>query len=540
MAVNLEKKIAVPRGGRKKRPDHRRPGIGSPSRMSSRFWTLAGIGLICLFCLQSLWAIPQLSATFDEAVHVVAGYSYWQTRDFRVNPEHPPLAKLIAALPLLAIKPALDTSSKAWTTPEQYTLAFTFLYGNNADRLLFRARLSMIALSGLGALITFLWARDLFGAMAGTFAVGLYSFCPNLLAHGMLITTDVPVATFTLLTLYLFWRQGDRPGWRSSLVIGLALGAAMATKYSGGLLPILIAGLSVVRALRQKDRRQALIAETKSLAIMAAVSVFVLEAAYLFSASPLLYFRNSLFVNANHDPSYQYYLLGELRQGGWWYYFLLAFAFKSTLPSLIFLVLRILKSVSGLIQAWGETILLAGIVFYFVVMSIGAHNLGVRYVLPAFPLIYIWVSGIVPAWWKNPFGRLVLVTLLGWQMWAAVSSFPNYIPYFNELVGGPKKGPDLLDDSNVDWGASLKQAAAYVKQKEIGNVVFSPFSAFDNPAYYGLTSTIRGPKDLVFKTPPSGTYIVSAHNIAWMRAVDPNWRRYEPVDRIGGYWVYRF
>ena len=84
----------------------------SPSTSSNIYWDVAAIGFVGLFCLQALLAIPKLSATQDEAVHLVAGYSYWRTRDFRINPEHPPLAKLIAALPALAINPRLDTSSR--------------------------------------------------------------------------------------------------------------------------------------------------------------------------------------------------------------------------------------------------------------------------------------------------------------------------------------------------------------------------------------------------------------------------------------------
>src|SRR5213594_5220244 len=207
-------------------------------------WTWAAIGLICLFCVQALLALARLSATRDEPVHLSAGYSYWQTLDFRLNPEHPPLAKLVAALPLLVLKPNLDTSSIDWTEASEYPFGFAFLYGNDADRLLFWGRVPMIVLAAIGGWITFLFARDLFGPPAGAFAAGLYCFCPNLLAHGMLITTDVPLSTFSVLTLYLFWRQGNRPTWRSSLVVGLALGAAMTSKYSGGLLPILVAALA--------------------------------------------------------------------------------------------------------------------------------------------------------------------------------------------------------------------------------------------------------------------------------------------------------
>jgi len=509
--------------------------------VSGRFWSFLGVLIIGLFCLQELLAIPRLSATSDEPMHLVAGYSYWHTRDFRINPEHPPLAKLIAAIPLLFIKPALDTSGEDWKTASEDQLGLTFLYSNDADRLLFWARTLMVALGALGGLVAFLWARELFGPMAGAFAAGLYGFCPNLLAHGMLITTDVPVGSFSLLTLYLFWRQGRRPTWQNSIVTGLALGAAMTTKFSGGLLPILIAALACVRALRQKNRNEAFVAEIKSLAVMAVASLFVIEAAYLFSASPLLYFKNSSAVNANHQRGYQYYMLGELRPGGWWYYFLVAFAFKATIASLILIALAAAQMISGRRNAWSDIVLVGSIIFYFVAYSVGADNVGVRYVLPVFPFIYVWVSGVVPSYSANRLGCAVLVILLGWQIGAAVSSYPNYIPYFNEFAGGSRGGPDILDDSNVDWGQSLKQAAAYVKNKRIENVILCPFSQADNPQYYRLTFPVSPPGALVFKTPRAGTtYIISGHNLAWMKAVDPMWRQYQPVDQVGGMWVYRF
>ncbi len=497
-----------------------------------------------MFCLQAVLALPQLSATSDEAVHLASGYSYWVTRDFRMNPEHPPLAKLIAALPLLVLQPKLDTSIRVWTTPSQYEFGFDFIYRNNADRLLFWGRCAMIALAAFGAAITFRWSRDLFGPAAALLALGLYAFSPNILAHGMLITTDVPVAVFSLLTLYLFWLQGSRATWRSSLATGLALGAAMSSKYSGALLPLLIAGLCCVRAFRQPDRKRALLAETRSLMIMAAASLLVIEAAYLFAESPLTYFGNAAHVNTNHSPTYEYYLLGELKQDGWWYYFLVAFIFKATLPTLIFIALAAARTASGLIHLWGETILLSAIGFIFVVISAGANDLGVRYLLPIFPLVFIWISRIVPDYWTNRLGRAVLVSLFAWQMWSALASFPNYIPFFNELAGGPARGPDILDDSNVDWGQALKQAGAYVKEKGIDNVAMYSFSPFDNPLHYGLPGNLLSPDmagRLLFKRPASGTYIISGHYIARMKALDPAWRSYQPVDRIGNsLWVYRF
>src|SRR6185369_13061750 len=132
-----------------------------------------------------------------EPNHLAAGYSYWKTRDFRLNPEHPPLAKLIAAFPLLFIHPKFDTNHEYWKTVAEFDFGFNFLYQNDADRLLFWSRGAMVLIGALGLLLTFLWARDLFGPAAGLFAAGMYAFSPNLLAHAMLVTTDVPVAVFT-------------------------------------------------------------------------------------------------------------------------------------------------------------------------------------------------------------------------------------------------------------------------------------------------------------------------------------------------------
>src|SRR5262249_20980707 len=123
--------------------------------------------ILAAFCLQALFALPKLSATTDESVHLAAGFSYWQTRDFRMNPEHPPLAKLIAALPLMFIHPKFDTNNEAWKTGAEYPFGFTFLYQNDADRLLFWSRTAMVGLAAIGLIVTFLWARDLFGPAAG-------------------------------------------------------------------------------------------------------------------------------------------------------------------------------------------------------------------------------------------------------------------------------------------------------------------------------------------------------------------------------------
>ena len=497
-------------------------------------------------------AVPRLSATSDEVPHLAAGYSYFKTLDFRMNPEHPPLVKLFAALPLLFLKPALDTSKPDWNEASEWVFGFIFLYNNDADRLLFWSRMPMIALAALGGFITFLWARDLFGPAAGIFAAGLYAFSPNLLGHGMLVTTDVPMATFYVLTLYLFWKQGDHPTWRSSLLIGLSLGAAMTVKYSGAFVPILVVVLAALRGYFGTEKKLGkdrgvlffLRPEIAGLCVMAAASLFVIEAAYLFTDTPLIYFKNSAFVNANHPPTYPYYLLGHVQPHGWWYYFPVAFALKATAATLLVIAFAAVRSFAGFANRWAEIILLLGIVFYTVVICLGANDIGVRYLLPVFPLLFIWGSRIVPECMKTGAGKALVAALLVCQAWAGLSSFPDYIPYFNEWAGGAAKGPDYLDDSNVDWGQSVKQAAQYVKDRGLKNVVMWSFSPFDNPEYYGLPPNLPGKEalgHLLYKRPAPGVYIISAHAIARMRLQDIAWQTYKPIDRIGGsLWVYEF
>src|SRR5207237_8797423 len=134
----------------------------------------------------------------------------------------------------------------------------------------------------------------------------------------------------------------------------------------------------------------------ESLLIMAGASLLVIEAAYLFSASPLLYFRNIAFVNANHFKGYSFYLFDELKQGGWWYYFLVAFALKATVPTLLLIICAAVQATRGFLNRRGELILLASIAAYLSVISAAADQVGLRYILPLLPLVVTWAGHIVP------------------------------------------------------------------------------------------------------------------------------------------------
>jgi hypothetical protein len=506
----------------------------------------AVFALLLSFWLQMFLALPKLSATTDEVAHLPAGYTYWMTRDFRLNPEHPPLAKLIAALPLLAIKPHLDLSWPEWETREQYIFGYGFLYTNDADRLLFWGRLPMTLLATLGGLIVFLWSRDMFGMPSGLLALGLFAFSPNLLAHGMLVTTDVPVAVFMTLALYLCWRQQRHPSTGTAIGIGLATGAAMACKFSGAILPPLLIAFSASKVISSSDRRRQALVEAKCLAVAGVMALLVIEASYLFSTPPWTYFENLRYVNRNRNPDHLSYLFGNFSRTKFWQYFAFAFSVKATIPLLLTTALASAHvCMKKFFNPWGEMLLLASIACYVAALTIAADDLGVRYLLPVFLLLFIWGSRIALPLTKKTVGIALMLILFGWQIRAAIGAFPNYIPYFNEIAGGARGGIHYLDDSNVDWGQGMKQAAEYVHGHHLQNVELLPFSPFDSPRYYGIDRPRRDDIEtfrmMISDSHHPGIYIVSAHHLVRMMNIRPEWNPYNAIDRIGdSLWVFRF
>jgi 4-amino-4-deoxy-L-arabinose transferase-like glycosyltransferase len=407
--------------------------------------------------------------------------------------------------------------------------------------LLFWARLPMMLLATFGGLVVLLWARDMFGPAAGLFALSLYAFSPNLLAHGMLVTTDVPVAVFMTLALYLCWKQS------SSIAVGLAIGAAMAAKFSGAILPLVVIGFSVWRVMSAEDRKAQAVRETRHLTIAGISALAMLEASYFFTVPPWTYLENMRIVNANHNPNHLFYLFGNFSRTGWWYYFPMAFAVKATIPVLISIVLAIVHlACKRFIDRRGEVLIFSTICAYAGAVMLGADDLGVRYLLPVFPLLFVWSSRFMRELNSARAGLILAVVLVGWQAKSALEAFPNYIPYFNEIAGGADGGIYYLDDSNVDWGQGMKQAVDYIREKKLGEVELLPFSPFDHPRYYGVNRPARDDiatyRMLISGEPlKPGTYIISAHHLTRMMYIRPEWDPRKAVGTIGGsMWVFKF
>lgn len=181
------------------------------------------------------------SLIYDEDAHIPAGYSYLTQHDMRLNPEHPPLIKDLAALPLLSMHLNFDTSLPFWnkdpdTAQWEAGKVLLFESGNNPDKIIFWSRIPIILLSLLLGLFIFKWTRELAGTAAGVFAFLLYAFDPNVLGHNHFVTTDLGIAAFVAFSFYYYFRFIKDPSWKNVFWAGLFLGLVQLAKFSSVLI----------------------------------------------------------------------------------------------------------------------------------------------------------------------------------------------------------------------------------------------------------------------------------------------------------------
>lgn len=499
----------------------------------------AGVAVYVTLAVSSM---RQQSATFDEGSHLPAGYTYLKLRDHRLNPEHPPLVKALAALPLLFMDVTLKPDDEAWAQRRQWEFGKRFLYRwNDADRLLFRARLPVVALGALLGVSVFLWSRPRYGRPSAALALLLCVLSPDVLAHGQLVTTDVGITLFMFLSVVAFDAASRLVSLWRVLLLGLACGAAFATKFSAVLLLPILGSLAVVEAwapepmtlalpgrprLEVAGRGRRLAAMAAVLVAAGALALAVVWASYGFrsrlssdpaveaafewervepdgvlerpvarlvrasGALPEAYVFGFLRFFKHSEPR-PAFLLGRVSNKGWWYFFPVTFLLKTPVPLLALLVVALAVRRRAPPRAWREEMWLwLPVGIYAAVAVARALNIGHRHLLPIYPFLFV-AAGRAAAWaFAGPPGRtrgpaLLVSALCGWHALSTALIHPHYLAYVNELGGGPANGYRLFADSSLDWGQDLKNLKAYLDRRGITRVKLSYFGTAD-PAYYGI------------------------------------------------------
>lgn len=484
--------------------------------------------------MQAWTSLRTKSLTFDELTYIPAGYSYVVTGDYRLNPEHPPLTKLLAGVAILPLRPDLDATGPAWQGADQWAFGADFFNGSGVDveRLVSAARLPTVFLLMLLVGAAYAFAADLYGRWAGLLAATLVAFDPNLLAHGRLATNDFALTFTMVLTVYGTFRFTRRPSAGSAALVGIALGLALLTKFIAllliGLVPLWLAFAALRRqgALPvpdlvwleavSEDRAKRLAFAAGSAALMALIALFVVTLGYGRPGDPRPYLNGLGVLYTNVHLDMQTYLGGAFHEGRLWYYFPAAFLLKTPTPLLGLLALRAGDQITrrDVEPDTGAFLLLPAMCWVAVVAAI-ALPFGLRYVLPVYPLLIVYASGIVaPRQSWRPWTAVAAAACAVLLVAGSLRAHPHYIPYFNLLAGGPSNGIEWLDDSNIDWGQDLPLLRRYVEEHEITDLTVTPMAWYD-PALYGVHGRVVGPNEMLRllgdPDAPPGVYAVSAH-----------------------------
>lgn len=214
------------------------------------------------------------STIVDESPHIVSGYAYVAKRDYRLNPEHPPLIKMAAGFPLAFQDINFIEGRQSWEEDinGQWSGGDEFLHwqGNDPRQIMFWSRLGPTIITLLLGVLIFIWARQLYGSIAGLFALTLFVFSPTFLAHGPLVTTDVGAAFAFVFASYFFFRYLYNQNKKNLIWAGIAFGIAQLMKFS---LILLVPYFTVVAIMWVlfKDKPEKLL----SLGLLKKISVYL-------------------------------------------------------------------------------------------------------------------------------------------------------------------------------------------------------------------------------------------------------------------------
>lgn len=526
--------------------------------------------------------------TIDEFVHLPVGLYMLRHLDFHLDPVHGTLGRLIPALALLPGGIQFDPPQGV----SHFAMGFRFMAEHATDypAQFLAPRIVMILESLLIGGLVLLWATRLYGETAGLVALALFAFSPSLLAHGHLVTTDVPGALGLLAVSYSGWRFVENPVMARAAIFGAALGIGPALKLTVLPSEAAIFAFVCVAAHRLRAAEAAPWRAPITLLCFAfAVALFFLNLSYGFQgtlakigdlafepagrlhrcsvAAPWL--RTPLpgaFLSGLDSPTArsqvpdpESYLASRWSKEGWRYYHLAAYGLKTPLPVLLWSILAVALWVGGRSPGVGPALPLFSAITVFVSNAVlNPVDIGVRHVLAAEPFLLIaaarWISlslqglawrGRTPSLGRRLAGRLAAISLV-WYALSSLAVAPRYLEYFNEAAGGPSRSYRWLVDSNLDWGQDLVRLADYMRSHRLSSIRLAYFGSV-NPIVYGVRFTSLhdpGGGRLAVISP---TLLMGRSYFIWETPARVVWspfdayaelRKQHAIDRIGSLFVF--
>jgi hypothetical protein len=513
------------------------------------FWFLL---FALIFCAQVVPRTFQESPTDDEPLELTNGYYYWEG-DVVTHNHHPPLAKMLQALPLRT----LNLNSKLQPDIQDNQLrAFEFFFDLNRNQFesmtLLGRWVTLLFGLGIGFLLFINTRANIITAIA---ALTLWTFEPTILAYSGLCLDDIPVTFFLFAAVLIFKNHSIKSNAIRNGIAGVLTSMAVGCKFSAlALIPIFFL-LELWNWKKEVWNKNLIL---KSLVnwlwalfgFTALIGLLYLPGTLweFHHSFPWIYFwkglQHLIQYSDFHHPTY---FLGMASRQNHWLYFPLAFTLKTTLPLVALTFACILY---GILQRGGVAPWLWITPFIFFLSIMPVQNLGVRYLLPLFPFLIVMSAELLNVLWNwKPSqgahsGKLLVTGLLLWHIVSVTTAMPNMISYFNELVSQKEK-IYYLGDSNLDMGQDIKRVAQTAVVRDWKNIKLAQFGGTMDPSIYGLRweswtrKDLRGPQ-------PGHVYLVNALLLQLGPIFEPtllpiaqSWMIHAtPTGQIGDTWFY--
>jgi len=315
----------------------------------------------------------------------------------------------------------------------------------------------------------------------------------------------------------------------------LMIPVALVLMVAAALLPPRTEGQNTARRLATAGGHFAVIMIVASLVVMTVYCSPLAWSAYIHGLRT---------VYTDHNPNFQAFMAGELKPG-FVSYFAVAWLLKEPLPTIGVIIL----GSATLIRTRQLTVLDKLFIFLppfvlFLACTVWAQNMGIRYLIPAFPFLYL-AGGAGLAMLiriRSKWARALAATLCVWIAVAAAGIYPDHLSYFNEaacllrdpartgLDGGSKCGYWWLDDSNTDWGQGLQQLRTWRDTHPDTRPIRLAYFGNFPPEFYGIVPETVYPGD-----PVPGLYVISAK---WVSRAESSWPRTLPPTAIVGHALY--
>jgi hypothetical protein len=496
------------------------------SKQSKSYFFLAG-ALTLVAVLRIVGTYSSTSQAFDEPCHVAAGIEFLDKGTYTLDPVHPPLSRIAIGLPLYLAGERFPRWSNDDRRLKNYNeVGNSVLYnGGRYLRNLSLARLGVLPFFVACAALLFMWTSRQFGGLAALIAVGVFTTTPTVLAFAGLAYSDMTTACMQCAAIFAFIFWLERPSRFRTVLLGLAAGLALASKLTSiiflGSAGVLIAAYRWYRVRREWKNGGGDRWLLKTCAALV-LAILVLWCTYGFQVGRI---RESMGLSTASMPSFQHfpkfvgaiarecivrdcvlpapafvhgltegwilnksappaYLLGSIRNGGWWYFFLAAIAFKTPISFLILFIVAVGFSIrSARRDSWTVLAPAIAVAAILLVTMPVKYNAGLRHVLVVFPLMSV-VAGYGAALLMKQSVRRQGVSvafasiLLAWQTVPTFQARHDYISYFNAFAGADPSHV-LVNGCDLDCGQDVFRLRDELERRKISQFHLAMWSSAD-------------------------------------------------------------